>query len=70
MNVLWLQSAGCGGCTMSLLCAEAPNVLDLLAGAGIRLLWQPALSVESGAEVRALLAAIEAGWGGAGCAVH
>lgn len=61
MNVLWLQSAGCGGCTMSLLCAEAPNVFDLLAGAGIRFLWHPALSVESGAEVRALLAAIEAG---------
>ena len=63
MNVLWLQSAGCGGCTMSLLCAESPNVLDLLAGAGIRFLWHPALSVESGAEVRALLAAIEAGGG-------
>ncbi|ARC35694.1 HupU protein [Paracoccus yeei] len=61
MNVLWLQAAGCGGCTMSLLCAEAPNVFDLLAGAGIRFLWHPALSLESGAEVRRLLAAIEAG---------
>ena len=30
MNLLWLQSAGCGGCTMSLLCAEDPNVFDLL----------------------------------------
>ncbi len=61
MNVLWLQSAGCGGCTMSLLCAEAPNVFDLLAGAGIRFLWHPALSLETGAEVQRLLAAIEAG---------
>ena len=44
MNLLWLQSAGCGGCTMSLLCAEDPNVIDLLDGAGIRLLWHPALA--------------------------
>jgi ferredoxin hydrogenase small subunit len=55
MNLLWLQSAGCGGCTMSLLCAEDPNALDLLAGAGIRLLWHPALSAATGAEVRGLL---------------
>ncbi len=61
MNVLWLQSAGCGGCTMSLLCAEGPNVFDLLAGAGIRFLWHPALSLETGGEVQAILAAIEAG---------
>lgn len=61
MNVLWLQSAGCGGCTMSMLCAESPNLLDLLEGAGISFLWHPALSVETGAEVRALLQRIEAG---------
>ena len=61
MNVLWLQSAGCGGCTMSLLCAEGPNVFDLLAGAGIRFLWHPALSLETGGEVQAILAAVEAG---------
>ncbi|MGH1416989.1 MAG: HupU protein [Pelagimonas sp.] len=60
MNVLWLQSAGCGGCTMSLLCAEAPNVFDTLHGAGITFLWHPSLSVETGDEVRALLARIEA----------
>lgn len=61
MNLLWLQSAGCGGCTMSLLCAEAPNVLDLLEGVGIKLLWHPTLSAETGAEVRAILEAVEAG---------
>ncbi|MBN8631043.1 MAG: HupU protein [Rhodobacterales bacterium] len=55
MRVIWLQAAGCGGCTMSLLCAEDPNVLDLLAGAGITLAWHPALSVETGAEARAIL---------------
>ncbi len=61
MNVLWLQSAGCGGCTMSLLCAEAPNVFDLLAGAGVSFLWHPALSQETGHEVRALLERVESG---------
>ncbi len=45
---------------MSLLCAEAPNVFDTLHGAGITFLWHPSLSVETGDEVRALLARIEA----------
>ncbi|NVK06563.1 MAG: HupU protein, partial [Marivivens sp.] len=58
MNVLWLQASGCGGCTMSLLCAENPNVFDLLGGAGINFIWHPALSVASGDEVRRLLAQI------------
>ncbi|KPP85412.1 MAG: ferredoxin hydrogenase small subunit HydB [Rhodobacteraceae bacterium HLUCCA08] len=61
MNILWLQSAGCGGCTMSLLCAESPGVMDLLDGAGLRILWHPSLSVETGAPVRRLLEAVEAG---------
>lgn len=55
MNLLWLQASGCGGCTMSLLCAESPNALDLLAGTGLRILWHPALSAETGSKVRALL---------------
>lgn len=59
MNVLWLQSAGCGGCTMSLLCAEGPHVFDLLKGAGIKMIWHPALSEQSGGEVRDLLARVE-----------
>ncbi len=59
MNVLWLQSAGCGGCTMSLLCAEDPGVFDLLADAGIEMLWHPALSEASGFEVKELLSRIE-----------
>ncbi len=60
-TMLWLQASGCGGCTMSLLCAEDPGLPDLLADAGIRLLWHPALSVETGAEARALLERIERG---------
>lgn len=61
MNILWLQSAGCGGCTMSLLCAENPCVFDVLGDAGLRFLWHPALSEETGGEVRRLLAQVEAG---------
>lgn len=61
MNLIWLQAAGCGGCTMSLLCAEDPDVFSLLEGAGIRVLWHPALSVETGAEVASLLEAVERG---------
>ena len=55
MKVLWLQSGGCGGCTMSLLCAEAPDLLGTLDGAGIEFLWHPSLSPETGAEALALL---------------
>lgn len=58
MNILWLQSAGCGGCTMSLLCAEDPGLFDLLEGAGLEFLWHPALSVETGATVREMMNAI------------
>lgn len=61
MNLLWLQAAGCGGCTMSLLCAEDPNVFDLLEGAGISILWHPAISLETGSDVAELLSRIEAG---------
>ena len=61
MNILWLQSAGCGGCTMSLLCAEGPGVFDLLSNAGISFLWHPALSEQSGGEVREILGNIENG---------
>lgn len=61
MNILWLQSAGCGGCTMSLLTAEDPNVLELLDDAGIELLWHPAISEATGAEARAILDAVLSG---------
>ena len=61
MNVLWLQAAGCGGCTMSLLCAESPGWSEQFDGAGLRLLWHPALSVETGTEARELLERVEHG---------
>ncbi|MFK8251915.1 NADH-quinone oxidoreductase subunit B family protein [Ancylobacter terrae] len=60
-NVLWIQSGGCGGCTMSLLCAEAPDLVATLASADIRLLWHPTLSEETGAEALVLFDRIIAG---------
>lgn len=60
-NVLWLQSAGCGGCTMSLLCAEDPGLIDTLAAFGIRLLWHPALSAETGSAAAAILERVRTG---------
>ncbi|WP_104003111.1 NADH-quinone oxidoreductase subunit B family protein [Marinobacterium lutimaris] len=54
-NLLWLQSGGCGGCSMSLLGAEAPDLITTLESAGINLLWHPSLSEQTGAEVRQLL---------------
>lgn len=60
-RVLWLQSGGCGGCSMSLLNAEQPDLYTSLRAHGIELLWHPSLSEHSGAEVLALLEAIENG---------
>lgn len=51
LNLLWLQSGGCGGCTLSLLGAETPDLYTSFELAGINLLWHPSLSRESGIEV-------------------
>jgi ferredoxin hydrogenase small subunit len=45
MNVLWLQSGGCGGCTMSLLNADTADFPGLLEAAGVHWLSHPALSL-------------------------
>ena len=54
-NVLWLQSGGCGGCSMSLLCADTADFRGLLRQIGVNLLWHPAFSLESGHELLAIL---------------
>jgi NiFe hydrogenase small subunit HydA len=61
LNLLWLQSGGCGGCTLSLLNAEQPHLIDRLADAGIRLLWHPALSEETGTQALDIIRACAAG---------
>jgi ferredoxin hydrogenase small subunit len=57
MQVLWLQSGGCGGCTQSLLCHEPRPLFDELRDAGIEFVWHPALSEASGEEALAVLEA-------------
>ena len=61
MNVLWLQSGGCGGCSMSLLCADTADFPAMLEAGGIEMLWHPSLSMESGRELVALLEACRSG---------
>ncbi len=61
MNLLWLQSGGCGGCTMSLLCHDAGDITGTLRAGGIELLWHPSLSEQTGAEVVGLLEACAEG---------
>ncbi|MBP6900360.1 MAG: HupU protein [Burkholderiaceae bacterium] len=55
LNILWLQSGGCGGCSMSLLCADTADFPGLLRDAGVNLLWHPSLSLASGHELVELL---------------
>lgn len=54
-NVLWLQSGGCGGCSISLLNAESPDLLTRFKSADINLLWHPSLSEASTDEFSQLL---------------
>lgn len=53
--MLWLQSGGCGGCTLSLLNADSRHLFDTLTHMGIRLLWHPSLSEQSAQEARQLM---------------
>lgn len=55
LNLLWIQSGGCGGCSLSLLGAETPDLFTLLEGAGVNLLWHPAFSLESNGDAREIL---------------
>jgi ferredoxin hydrogenase small subunit len=61
LNVLWLQSGGCGGCSMSLLCADTADFPAMLKTGGLNLLWHPSLSIENGVELIALLDDCRAG---------
>ena len=65
MNLLWLQSGGCGGCTMSLLCSDARDVWGCCRRPAVASLASVAVGA-SGDEVRALLAEFESGGPAAG----
>lgn len=60
-NILWLQSGGCGGCSMSVLNAESPDLYQSLKSNNINMLWHPSLSEASSEEFLALLNSIENG---------
>jgi uptake hydrogenase small subunit len=60
-SLVWLQSGGCGGCTMSLLCAESPSMFESFDTFGIEVVWHPALSRETGAESLQILRDIAEG---------
>jgi len=60
-SLVWLQSGGCGGCSISLLNAEMPDLMTALEIAGIELLWHPSLSEATGAEFLDLCARIVSG---------
>ncbi len=61
LNLLWLQSGGCGGCSLSLLCAEGPDLYTSLQSAGINLLWHPSISEACNREFIELLESILCG---------
>ncbi len=60
-TVLWLQAGSCGGCTMSALAADDVGLVRALARFGIKFLWHPSLSEESGTEALAILEAAAEG---------
>ncbi|MBO6757321.1 MAG: HupU protein [Roseibium sp.] len=61
VRLLWLQSGGCGGCSLSALGAESPDLLTVLEAANIEVLWHPALSEASGRDVVKLFEDLEDG---------
>jgi NiFe hydrogenase small subunit HydA len=58
-TVLWLQAGSCGGCTMSVLERGASGWFEELRQFGIRLLWHPSASEETGEEARRILEKVE-----------
>lgn len=61
VRLFWLQSGGCGGCSLSLFGAESPDLVTVLEAANIEVLWHPSLSVSSGAQVIDLMERISDG---------
>jgi NiFe hydrogenase small subunit HydA len=61
LTLLWLQSGGCGGCTMSLFGAEAPDFFTTLDLSRIEILSHPSVSEAGGASLSDLLARIRSG---------
>ncbi|ABD89310.1 NADH ubiquinone dehydrogenase [Rhodopseudomonas palustris] len=60
INLLWLQAAGCGGCTMAILEQGRAGWFAELASFDINLLWHPSVSEATADDVIDLLAAVSA----------
>lgn len=61
MNLLWLQSGGCGGCTLSWLGSAWGPLFGSLTDGGIEILWHPSVSEASAEESLAILEDCSAG---------
>ncbi len=61
MKLLWLQSGGCGGCTLSWLGYEGGPLIDVLRELDIELIYHPSLSANGLDDVLALLEACAGG---------
>lgn len=61
MKILWLQSGGCGGCTLSWLGSEIAPLFALLDNEGIEMVWHPSLSEASAEEAFAIIAECSGG---------
>jgi NiFe hydrogenase small subunit HydA len=61
LTLLWLQSGGCGGCTLSLMGAEAPDLFSTLDLARIEVLSHPSMSEAGGVDFKALLKGVLSG---------
>ena len=55
LRLIWLQSGGCGGCTLSLIGQQEPDLVSALRAAHVEVLWHPSLSEATGTEARAIL---------------
>ncbi|GAB6069197.1 hydrogenase small subunit [Thiomicrorhabdus hydrogeniphila] len=55
MNILWMQSGGCSGCTLSFLGLEEMDLLNWSQEMDLNWLWHPSLTEHSSDETQAIL---------------
>ncbi len=61
LSLLWLQSGGCGGCSMSLLGAEAPDLFSALDLARIEVLAHPSFCEAGAGDFAGVLSRVRSG---------
>ncbi len=55
MNIIWLQSGGCSGCTLSFLGMEELDLISWSKTMGFNWLWHPSLTEHSGTETQNII---------------